>query len=81
MVANKKAREKVGFTGTPHTLLEKLSTIRLATFIESPPQKTKGRYKAVYRLEEKDPDIKALAEGMGLSELKLKTKISFSVYS
>lgn len=81
MVASKKAREKVGFTGPPDALLEKLSAIRLATFIESPLQKTKGRYKAVYRLEEMDPDIKVLAEGMGLSELKLKTKIPFSVYN
>jgi len=81
MVASKRAREKVGFTGTPDVLLEKLSAIRLATFIESPLQKTKGRYKAVYRLEEMDPDIKVLAEEMGLSELKLKTKIPFSVYN
>ncbi len=81
MVANKKAREKAGFTGTPHVLLEKLSAIRLATFIESPLKKTKGSYKVVYRLEEMDPDIKALAEGMGLSKLKLKTSIPFSVYN
>lgn len=81
MVASKRAREKAGFTGTPDALLEKLSAIRLATFIESPLQKTKGRYKAVYRLEEMDPDIKVLAEGMGLSELKMKTKIPFSVYN
>lgn len=81
MVASKKAREKVGFTGTPDVLLEKLSAIRLTTFIESPLQKTKGRYKTVYRLEKMDPDIKILAEGMGLSESKLKTKIPFSVYS
>jgi len=80
MVASKRAREN-GFTGTPDALLEKLSAIRLATFIESPLQKTKGRYKTVYRLEEMDPDIKVLAEGMGLSELKLKTKIPFSVYN
>jgi len=44
-------------------------------------QKTKDRYKAVYRLEEMDTDMEALAEGMGLSELKLKTKIPFSVYN
>jgi len=81
MVANKRARGKAGFTGTPEALLEKLSAIRLTTFIESPLQKTKGRYKVVYRLEQMDPDIKALAEGMGLSELKLKTKIPFSVYN
>ena len=81
MVAHKKAREKAAFTGTTHALLEKLSDIRLVTFIDSPLQKTKGRYKAVYRLEEMDPDIQVLAEGMGLGELKLKTKIPFSVYN
>jgi len=81
MVAYKKAREKVGFKGSPHTLLEKLSTIRLATFIESPPEKTKGKYKAIYRLEEMDSDINAIAEGMGLTKLKSKTNISFSVYN
>ncbi|MCD6570564.1 MAG: transposase, partial [Deltaproteobacteria bacterium] len=58
----------------------KLSAIRLATFIESPPQKTKGRYKAHYRLEEMDPDIYELARGMSLTEMKLRTKIPFSVY-
>lgn len=80
MIAYKRAKEKVGFRGSPHTLLEKLSAIRLATFIESPPQKTKGRYKAHYRLEEMDPDIYELARGMNLTEMKLRTKIPFSVY-
>ena len=46
-----------------------------------PLQKTKSRYKIVYRLEKMDPDIMVLAEGMGLSELKLKTKIPFSIYN
>ena len=64
-----------------HTLLEKLSAIRLATFIESPPQKTKGRYKANYRLEEMDPDIYELAEAMNVTDLKLKSNIPFSVYN
>lgn len=80
MTAYKRAKEKAGFRGSPHTLLEKLSAIRLATFIESPPQKTKGRYKAHYRLEEMDPDIYELARGMNLTEMKLKTRIPFSVY-
>jgi len=80
MIACKRAKENVGFRGSPHTLLEKLSAIRLATFIESPPQKTKGRYKAHYRLEEMDPDIYELASGMNLTEMKLRTKIPFSVY-
>jgi len=80
MITYKRAKEKVGFQGSPHTLLEKLSAIRLATFIESPPQKTKGRYKAHYRLEEMDPDIYELAKGMNLTEMKLRTRIPFSVY-
>lgn len=80
MIACKRAKEKVGFQGSAHTLLEKLSAVRLATFIESPPQKTKGRYKAHYRLEEMDPDIYELAKGMNLTEMKLRTKIPFSVY-
>jgi transposase len=81
MVAYKRAREQAGFAGSPHTLLEKLSAIRLATLIESPAQKTRGRYKVTRRLEEMDPDIDALAQALGLAELKLKTKIPFSVYN
>ena len=80
MIAYKRAREKGEFKGSPHTLLEKLSTIRLATFIESPTQKTKGQYKANYRLEEMDPDINALAQLMNVTDQKLKSKIPFSVY-
>ena len=81
MIAYKRAKEKVGFKGSPHTLLEKLSAIRLATFIESPVKKTKGRYKANYRLEEMDPDIFELAEAMNVTDLKLKSNIPFSVYN
>ena len=81
MIACKRAREKMGFRGSAHNLLEKLSSIRLATFIESPAKKTKGRYKANYQLEEMDPDIYEIAEAMGVTELKLKSKIPFSVYS
>ncbi len=81
MIAHKRAKESVGFKGSPHTLLEKLSAIRLATFIESPPQKTKGRYKANYRLEEMDPDIYEIAEAMNVTDLKLKSNIPFSVYN
>jgi len=67
MIAYKRAKEKVGF--------------RLATFIESPVKKTKGRYKANYRLEEMDPDIFELAEAMNVTDLKLKSNIPFSVYN
>lgn len=81
MIAYKRAKEKLGFKGSTHTLLEKLSAIRLATFIESPAKKTKGRYKANYRLEEMDPDIFELAEAMNVTDLKLKSNIPFSVYN
>ena len=80
MVIYKQARENAAFTGTPHNLFEKLSNIRLATFIESPSKKTKGRYKATHRIEEMDEDIYAIAKGLGLTDNKLKTNIPFSVY-
>ena len=80
MVTFKHARERANFSGSPHTLLEKLSEIRLATLIDSPNQKSKGRYKATYQLEEMEPDVKELADAMGIAELPLKTKIPFSVY-
>lgn len=80
MIAYKRARQ-AGFQGSPHTLLEKLSAIRLATFIESPPEKTKGRYKAKHCLEELDPDIQELARVMNVTEQKLKSNIPFSVYN
>lgn len=81
MIAYKRAKERTGFAGSPHTLLEKLSSIRLATFIESPKTKSKGRYKANYQLEEMDPDILELADGMGVTDMKLKSNIPFSVYT
>jgi len=80
MVIYKQARENAAFTGTPHNLFEKLSNIRLATFIENPSKKTKGRYKATHRIEEMDEDIYAIAKGLGLTDNKLKTNIPFSVY-
>jgi len=81
MVVFKQARERAKFSGSPHTLMEKLSEIRLATLIDAPNQKSKGRYKATYQLEEMEPDVKELADAMGISELPLKTKIPFSVYN
>ncbi|MFQ5825439.1 MAG: IS1634 family transposase [bacterium] len=82
MVAYKKAKEKAKFKGCPNTLIEKLSSIRLATFIEAPPKKSKGQYKATYCLEDMDEDIYSLAKGMGLINQKIiKSKIPFSVYN
>lgn len=82
MIAYKTAKGKAKFTGCPNTLMEKLSSIRMATFIEAPPKKTKGQYKATYCLEEMDDDISILAEAMGLVDQKIrKSKIPFSVYN
>jgi transposase len=81
MVAYKRAREKAEFQGSPHTLLEKLSAIRLGTFIESPKEKTKGPYKVTYSLEEMDPDIQQLAEAIGVTERRSISSIPFSVYT
>ena len=81
MVLYKRAKERSGFKGSPHTLFEKLSAIRLVTFVETPSQKTKGRYKAVHRMEEMDEEVHALACGLDLIDKEMKTNISFSVYN
>lgn len=81
MVVYKRAKEKGRFRGSPHSLMEKLMDIRLATFIESPPEKTKGRYKTTYCLEQMDPETETLARGLRLNEQKPRTKIPFSVYT
>ena len=81
MVLYKRAKERSDFKGSPHTLFEKLSAIRLVTFVETPSQKTKGRYKAVHRIEEMDEEIHALARGLDLIDKELKTHIPFSVYN
>ena len=81
MVLYKRAKEGAQFKGSPHRLLEMLSAVRLGTFVESPPQKSKGRYKAVHRIEEMDEDIHQIAHGLDLLEKNLKTTIPFSVYN
>jgi transposase len=81
MVVYKRAKEGAQFEGSPHRLLEQLSAVRLGTFVESPPQKSKGRYKAVHRIEEMDADIYQIAQGLNLLEKDLKSNIAFSVYN
>lgn len=81
MVAYKKAKEQCGFIGSPHSLLEKLSAVRLATFIENPVKKSRGRYKAVHCLEDMDEDIKHLAQGLDLFKKEFKPNKAFSVYN
>lgn len=81
MLAFKRAREKVGYNGSPHRLLEQLSMIRLSTFIEAPSKKSRGSYKSKYCLEDMDEDLNNLAQGLGINELPLKTSVPFSVYT
>lgn len=81
MLAYKKARNNAGYKGSPEHLIEKLSQIRLATFVEAPPKKSRGSYKTVYSIEEMEEDIALLAHGLGITELPLKTAIPFSVYT
>ncbi|TET12629.1 hypothetical protein E3J84_01250 [Candidatus Aerophobetes bacterium] len=81
IIAYRRAKENAYFRGSPHALIEKLSRIRVATFIESQSKKTRGRYKTTHRLEEMDEDLSALARGMRLTKLKTKTNIPFSVYN
>lgn len=81
MVIYKRAREKAGFIGAPNELLEKLSKVRMATFIENPHQKTKGRYKTTHRIEEMDEDVRILADALDVTDQKSKSKIQFSVYT
>ncbi|NUN22848.1 MAG: IS1634 family transposase [Candidatus Jettenia caeni] len=81
MVAYKRAQEQAHFRGSVHTLLEHLSSIRLATLIENPSEKTKGTYKATYCLEHMDEDLQALADALGISHKRDKITIPFSVYT
>jgi transposase len=81
MIAFNRAKTRMNFKHSPHTLIEKLSSIRLSTFIEQVPKKGKGRYKVHYCLEEMDQDVKELAEAFDLNDQKLKSNIPFSVYN
>jgi transposase len=80
MVLYKRVIERTGFKASPHNLLERLSAIRLSTFIESPKKKTKGRYKAIQKVEEIEQEMTEVAEMLGLLDEKFKTNIHFSVY-
>jgi len=80
MVLYKRVVERTGFKASPHTLLEKLSAIRLSTFIESPDKKAKGRYKAIQKVEKVEEEMADIADMLGLTDEKFKINIPFSVY-
>ena len=81
MVLYKRVIEKTGFKASPHNLLERLSAVRLSTFIECPEKKTRGLYKATQRIEEIDEEMIGIANILGLLDEKYKTKIPFGVYN
>ncbi len=81
MVLYKRVAENTGFKASPHNLLERLSAVRLSTFIERPEKKSKGRYKTTQKIEEiDDEEILNIVNKLGLLDDKYKVKIPFSVY-
>jgi len=79
-VLQKRAREKAGFDRSFFTLMEMLTKIRLATFIEKRPGQTKGRYQTSYLLEEMEPDVEKLATALTITTEKPKLNTTLSVY-
>jgi len=76
----KRAREKANFARSFFTLMEMLSKIRLATFIEKRPGQKKGRYQTKYLLEEMDPNVEMLANALSIKADRPNLKTSLSVY-
>lgn len=66
----KEAKEKTGFKGSLDTLLNMLGNIRLATILED--SKTRGKVKAIYKLEEMETDEKKLMEALNLMDFHNK---------
>ena len=61
------AKRKAGFIGTPGSLLENLSNIRLTTLVEATGKR--GKPKATHQLEVMDPDEEALVEALEIDDL------------
>jgi len=63
----RQARLKAQFNGSLDTLLDMLNNIRLATLLEE--SKTRGRVKAIYKLEEMSDDENLLLEALEAKDL------------
>jgi len=61
------ARRQCDFVGTPSSLLETLSNIRLTTLIEATGKP--GKPKATYELETTEPDEEALVQALGIADI------------
>ena len=80
-VLQKRAREKADFDRSFFTLMEMLTKIRLATFIEKSPGQTKGRYQTRYLLEDMEPEVQKLAEALSITSERPKLNTILSVYN
>jgi len=65
-LAWREAKIKCQFTGTLNTLLNRLNDIRLATLLEE--SKKKGKYKAIYKLEEMEEEETSLMEALAIKD-------------
>jgi transposase len=63
----RQARSKAQFNGSLDTLLDMLNNIRLATLLEE--SKTRGRVKAIYKLEEISDEEDILLEALEIKDL------------
>ena len=61
------ARRQCDFVGTPGSLLEALSNIRLGTLVEATGKP--GKPKATYELETTEPDEDALVQALGIADI------------
>lgn len=79
-ILQKRAKELAGFNRSFFALMEFLTKIRLATFIEKRPAQKKGRYKTTYVLEEMDAKEAKLADALAISAARPRLNTSLSVY-
>ena len=63
-IVYKQAKTGAEFKGTLDTLLDVLNNVRLATMLED--SETRGRVKAIYKLEEMTKEEKSIVESLGL---------------
>ena len=76
----KEAREKLEFSGQLNTLLEKLNSIRVASYLtESSKKTTKKSYVLSYSLEEQTLEQKKLTEAFSITAEDCVTKGLFGV--
>ena len=63
----RQARSKAQFNGSLDTLLDMLNNIRLATLLEE--SNTRGKVKAIYKLEETSEEENLLLEALKIKDL------------